>query len=138
MQTTNTPLPKSRLQLEFELPPERLDRAIGKAVGRLSRRTRVPGFRPGKAPRPVLERVVGRTAILDDALEQLVEDSYREALLEQDFAPLTAPEIEVTQGEEGKPVLFKATVQVRPEIALGDFENFKFKPEVENVDETMV
>ena len=60
MQTTNTPLPKSRLQLEFELPPERLSRAIDQAVGRLGRQTRVPGFRPGKAPRVMLERVLGQ------------------------------------------------------------------------------
>ena len=51
---------------------------------------------------------------------------------------MTSPEVEVTQGEEGKPVLFKATVQVRPEVKLGDYEHFGFKPEVQPVDETMV
>ncbi len=138
MQTTNRPLPNSRLQLEFELPPERLSRAIDQAVGRLSRQTRVAGFRPGKAPRVMLERVLGESAILDEALEHLVQDAYREAVIEQDLSPLTPPEVEVTQGEEGKPVLFKATVQVRPEIALGDYEHFGFKPEVQPIDETMV
>jgi trigger factor len=138
MQTTNTPLPKSRLQLEFELPPERLDRALSQAVGRLSRQTRVPGFRPGKAPRVMLERVLGPGAILDEALDQLVEDAFREAVKDQDLAPLTSPEVEVTQGEEGKPVIFKAVVQVRPEVKLGDYEGFKFKPEIKPVDETMV
>jgi trigger factor len=138
MQTTNTPLPKSRLQLEFELPPERLSRAIDQAVGRLSRQTRVAGFRPGKAPRAVLERVLGPSAILDEALEQLVDQAYREAVRDQQIEPLTSPEVEVTQGEEGKPVLFKAVVQVRPEVQLGDFEHFGFKPEVDPVDETMV
>jgi trigger factor len=138
MQTTNTPLPRSRLQIEFELPPERLTRAIDQAVGRLSRQTRVPGFRPGKAPRLMLERVLGPTAILDDALDQLVEDAFREAMKEQDLAPLTSPEVEMTQGEEGKPVIFKAVVQVRPEVTLGDFEGFDFKPEIKPVDETMV
>ena len=120
MQTTTTPLPKSRLQLEFELPPERLTRAIDQAVGRLSRQTRVPGFRPGKAPRVMLERVLGPAAVLDEALDQLVEDSFREAMREQDLLPLSSPEVEVTQGEEGKPVIFKAVVQVRPEVKLGD------------------
>ena len=138
MQTTNTPLPKSRLQLDFELPPESLTRAIDRAVGRLSRTTRVPGFRPGKAPRAVLERVLGPTEILDEALDQLVQDAFREAILEQDLVPLTPPEVEITQGEEGKPVLFKVVVQMRPAIKLGDFENFGFKPEVDPVDETMV
>jgi trigger factor len=138
MQTTNTPLPRSRLQLEFELPPERLNRAIDQAVGRLSRQTRVPGFRPGKAPRLVLERVLGPTAILDDALDQLVDDAFREAMMEQALTPLASPEVEITQGEEGKPVIFKAVVQVRPEVTLGDFEGFGFKPEIKPVDETMV
>lgn len=138
MQTTNTPLPNSRLQLEFELPAERLGRAITEAVGRLSRHTRVAGFRPGKAPRVMLERVLGPGAILDEAVEQLVEDSFREAVLEQDLAPLTAPEVEFVQREEGKPVIFKAVVQIRPEVKLGDFEHFAFAPEVQPVDETMV
>jgi len=138
MQTTNTPLPKSRLQLEFELPPERLSRAMEQAVGRLSRQTRIPGFRPGKAPRVMVERLLGPAAVLDEALEQLVEDSFREAMREQGLAPLTSPEVEVTQGEEGKPVIFKAVVQVRPEVKLGDYEHFGFKPKIEPVDETMV
>ncbi|MFI5258391.1 MAG: trigger factor [Candidatus Limnocylindrales bacterium] len=138
MQTTNTPLPKSRLQLEFELPPERLGRAIDQAVGRLSRQTRVPGFRPGKAPRIMLERVLGPSAILQEALDQLVDDAYREAVVDQELNPLTPPEVEVVQGEEGKPVIFKAVVPIRPEVILGDYEHFNFLPIVEPVDETMV
>ena len=138
MQTTNTPLPQSRLQLEFEVPPERLAKAIGQAVVRLARQTRVPGFRPGKAPRLMIERVLGPGVVLDEAIEQLVDDSYREALREQDLRPLTPPEVEVTQREEGKPVIFKAVVQVLPEVKLGDFEHFPFVPEVKPVDETMV
>ncbi|MGA3056772.1 MAG: trigger factor [Candidatus Limnocylindrales bacterium] len=138
MQTANTPLPNSRLQLEFELPPERLSRAIAQAVSRLSRQTRVPGFRPGKAPRLMVERVLGDTAVLDDALDHLVDDAFREAIVEQDLSPLTEPEFEVTQREEGKPVLFKAVIQVRPETKLGDYEHFGFVPEIKPVDETMV
>jgi trigger factor len=138
MQTNNTPLEKSRLQLEFELPPERLTKAIALAVGRLSRQARVPGFRPGKAPRLMLERVLGPGAVLDEALDLLVEEAFREAMREQDLVPLSSPEVEVTQGVEGKPVLFKAIVQVRPEVKLGDYEHFGFKPDIKAVDETMV
>jgi trigger factor len=138
MQTTNTPLSKSRLQLEFELPPERLGKAIDQAVGRLARQVRVPGFRPGKAPRFMLERVLGPTAIVDDAVDHLVEDAYREAVREQDIVSLANPEVEVTQAEEGKPLLFKAVVQVRPDVKLGDYDHFGFKPEIRPVDDTMV
>ena len=59
MQITRTPSPGSTVRLEIELPPERLDRALDAAVRALARRTRIPGFRPGKAPRPVLERHLG-------------------------------------------------------------------------------
>lgn len=138
MQTTNTPLPKSRLQLEFELPPELLAKAIAQAVVRLARQARVPGFRPGKAPRSMIERVLGPGVVLDEALDQLCEDAYREAIREQDLRPLTQPEVEVIQGEEGKSVTFKAVVQVLPEVKLGDFEHFPFWPQVDPVDETMV
>ena len=60
MQITNTPAPNSTVVLEIELPPERLERNSTESVRHLSRRTRVPGFRPGKAPRPVLERPSAR------------------------------------------------------------------------------
>src|ERR1035437_2859663 len=138
MQTTTSTLPKSRLQIDFELPPERLSRAVEEAVRRIARETRIPGFRPGKAPRVMLERYLGPTAILDEAVEQLVDEAFREAMRESDLAPLTSPEVVVTQAEEGKPLIFKAVVQVRPEVGLGDYEDFNFTPVVNPVDETMV
>jgi trigger factor len=138
MQITSTPAPRSTVVLEVELPPEDLDRAIGEAVRHLSRRTRVPGFRPGKAPRPVLERHLGPGAVLDDAVDHLVQDSYRKALVEQDILPLTNADVEVVQAEEGKPLLFKATVQIRPEVALGDYKHFNFSPEIDTIDDPKV
>src|SRR6187549_1068354 len=71
MQFTTTPGPKSTVLLEVELPPERLTRSIDDAVRRLAKRVRVPGFRPGKAPRPVLERHLGPGVVLDEAVEHL-------------------------------------------------------------------
>jgi trigger factor len=138
MTVTATPAPKSAIKLEIELPPERLNRAVNEAVRRLSRQTRVPGFRPGKAPRPVLERVLGPGAVLDEAVEQLVQDAYREALLEKEILPLARPNVDVVQAEEGKPVIFTATVQVRPDVALGDYRNFNFKPEIDTIDDARV
>jgi trigger factor len=138
MQITTTPGPKSTIDLEIEVPPERLDRAIREAVQHLSKRTRVPGFRPGKAPRPVLERALGPGAVLDDAVEHLVESSYREALIEKEILPLSNADVEVVQAEEGKPLVFKATVQVRPEVTLGDYKHFNFAPEIETIDDARV
>jgi trigger factor len=138
MNVTATPTAKSSVLLEVELPPERLDRAVRDAVSRLSRRTRVPGFRPGKAPRPVLERVLGPGAVIDEAVDHLVQDAYREALLEKEILPLANADVEVVQAEEGKPLIFKATVAVRPEIKLGDYRNFNFRPEIETIDDAKV
>ena len=138
MQVTATPAPKSTVKLEIELPPERLSKAVDEAVRHLSRRTRVPGFRPGKAPRAVLERVLGPGAVLDDAVEHLVDRAYREALISQAILPLANADVEVHQAEEGKPLQFTATVQVRPEVELGDYRNFNFAPEIETIDDPKV
>ncbi len=133
MNVTATPAPKSTILLDIEVPSERLDRAIRDATSRLSRRTRVAGFRPGKAPRPILERVLGPTAVLDEAVEELVQASYRDAILEQGILPLTNADVELVDAVEGKPLRFKVTVQVRPEVELGDYTDFTFAPEIEEI-----
>jgi trigger factor len=138
MNVTTTPAPRSSLVVEFELPPETLDKAIGQAVGRLSRQNRIPGFRPGKAPRPVLERVLGPEAVLDEAVEHLVQDTYRDWLRESDVVPLANADVEIVQAKEHEPLVFKATVQVRPEVTLGDYRDFRFSPEIETIDDEKV
>ncbi|MEO6208063.1 MAG: trigger factor, partial [Candidatus Limnocylindrales bacterium] len=138
MQITRTTAPKSTIQLEIELPPERLERAVNDAVRALARRTRVPGFRPGKAPRPVLERHLGPGAVLDEAVDHLMQDAYRAALLQEDILPLTNADVEVVQAEEGKPLVFKAIVPVRPDVQLGDYRGFKFAPEIDTIDDARV
>lgn len=138
MNVTVTPAPKSALNVRVELPPERLDAAIGEAVRHLSQRTKIHGFRPGKAPRAVVERVVGAEAVLDEAMDHLVQRAYRDALRERDILPLTQAEVNVEQAVEGKPVIFTATVQVRPEVTLGDYRSFNFKPEIEKIDDARV
>jgi trigger factor len=138
MQITRTPGPDSTIQLEIELPPERLERGIDAAVRRLARGTRIPGFRPGKAPRAVLERHLGPGAVVDEAVEHIVQDSYREALIEENILPLTNAEVDVVQAEEGKPLIFKATVQVPPEVELGDYKGFNFAPEIDTIDDARV
>ncbi len=138
MNVTTTPAPRSTILLQIELPADRLTRAVDHAVVHLARRTRIPGFRPGKAPRNVLERALGAGAVLDDAVDHLVQDAYREALIEQQILPLTNAAVEIVQAEEGKPVIFKATVQVRPEVILGDYRGFPFAPEIETIDDAKV
>ncbi len=138
MNVTASPAPKSSILLEVEVPAERLDRAVREATGRLSRRTRVAGFRPGKAPRAILERVLGPGAVLDEAVEQLVQTTYRDAIIEQGIVPLTNADVEVVEAVEGQPLKYKATVQVRPVVTLGDYEGFGFRPEIDDVDDAKV
>jgi trigger factor len=138
MNVTVTPAPRSSLNVRVEVPPERLDAAIAEAVRHLSQRTKIHGFRPGKAPRAVVERVVGVEAVLEEAMDHLVQRAYRDALVEQAILPLTQAEVKVEQGEEGKPVIFTATVQVRPEVTLGDYRDFKFGPVIDTIDEPKV
>jgi trigger factor len=138
MQINRTPAPRSTVRLEIELPPERLDRAVDAAVRALARRTRIPGFRPGKAPRPVLERHLGPGVVMEEAVDHLMQDAYREALVQEDLLPLANADVEVVQAEEGKPLIFKATVPVRPEVTLGDYRNFNFRPDIETIDDARV
>ena len=138
MQITKTPGPNSTVLLEIEVPPERVSRAMDESVRHLAKRTRVPGFRPGKAPRAVLERHLGPGAVLEDAVDHLVQDSYRDALISEDIVPLTNADVDVVQAEEGMPLIFKATVQVRPEVDLGDYKNFNFRPEIDVIDDAKV
>ena len=138
MNVTVTPAPKSALNVRVELPPERLDAAISEAVRHLSQRNRIPGFRPGKAPRGVIEAVVGKDAVLEEAMDHLVQRAYRDAMVEKEILPLTQADVKVEQGEEGKPVIFTAMVQVRPEVTLGDYRGFNFKPEIDVIDDAKV
>jgi trigger factor len=138
MQITTTPAPRSTIVVEVEVPAERLTRAVGDATHALSRRTKVPGYRPGKAPRGVLEAVLGHGAVLEEAVDRLVQSSYRDALIEKEILPLTNADVEIVQAEEGKPLIFKATVPIRPEVELGDYRNFNFRPEIETTDEARV
>lgn len=138
MNVTVTPAPRSSISVRVELPPEKLDSAIAEAVRHLSQRTKIHGFRPGKAPRVVVERVVGSEAVLEEAMDHLVQRAYRDALVEHQILPLAQADVKVEQGEEGKPVIFTATVAVRPEVQLGDYRDFKFGPEIETIDEPKV
>ena len=138
MKVTATAAPQSAIQLEIELPAEKLKAAIDEAVRHVSQRTKIAGFRPGKAPRPVVERVIGPAALLDEAVDHLVQRAYRDALIEKEIVPLANGDVEVVQAEEGKPLVFKATVPVRPDVKLGDYRNFTFGPEIEPIDDARV
>src|SRR6185503_1975215 len=86
----------------------------------------------------VLEAVLGHGAVLDEAVDRVVQSAYREALIEKEILPLTNADVEIVQAEEGKPLIFKATVPIRPEVQLGDYRNFNFRPDIEETDDARV
>lgn len=127
-------LPESRVQLEIEVEPDRLERSLDTAYRRLAPKLRVPGFRPGKAPRPVVERMLGREELIREALDSLLPAVYQEAVEGEEVDAIAPPEIEVLETE---PVRFKATVPVRPTITLGDYGAIRLEPETVEVTDEM-
>ena len=124
----SNPQPGSRVQLEIEVPPADVDRHFATAYRHVAERTKVPGFRPGKAPRHVIDRFVGRGAVIAEAIDHLVSDSYDAALDQVAILPIDQPEVDIdpTGVAEGQPVRFTATVAVRPDVQLGAYTDYPF------------
>jgi trigger factor len=126
------PEPGSRMRLEIEVPADEVNRHFETAYRHLAARTRVPGFRPGKAPRHVIERYVGRDAVLAEAVEHLVEAGYDAALDQTDLIPIDQPQVEIDPEtvKEGDAARFAAVVAVRPTVTLGAYTDYPFSIEV--------
>ena len=123
---------KNTVLLEIELDAEQFSQAVEKAYRKLVKKVNIPGFRKGKAPRPVFERFVGKEALYEDAMESLVPEAYLDAVKETGIEPIERPRMEIVQAEEGKPVVLKAKVQVKPEVVLGAYKGLEaVKREVE-------
>ena len=126
--------------LEIEVAPEDVDRHFATAYRHVAERTRVPGFRPGKAPRQVIDRFVGRGSVVAEAIEHLVSDSYDRALDQTDVIPIDQPEVDIDPASvnEGQTVTFTATVPVRPEVTLGAYTDYPFGLETPEVTDEQV
>jgi trigger factor len=127
--------PGSKVRLEIEVPADEVGRHFATAYRHLADRTRVPGFRPGKAPRAVIERYVGREAVLAEAVEHLVDAGYGAALDQADLIPIDQPEVEIDPAtvREGDAARFVAVVAVRPTVSLGAYTDYPFGLEVPDV-----
>jgi trigger factor len=111
--------------LTIEAEATELDKSLDQAYRHLVNEVNIPGFRKGKAPRAVLVQHIGKSNLLEEALEHLVPQLYRQAIESQKLEPIAEPQIEITQTE---PVVFKATVSLKPEIKLGDYHSLKLEP----------
>ena len=101
-----------------------MERSLNKAYRRLVQRTEIPGFRKGKVPREMLERHLGRERLVHEALDMLIPEAYTQALEEQQLEPIEQPSLEIVQEE---PLIFKATVPVRPTVILGDYAGLRLQ-----------
>jgi trigger factor len=141
MVTVSTrPEPGSKMVLEIEVQPDEVDRHFATAYRHVAERTKVPGFRPGKAPRHVIDRFVGRGSVLSEAIEHLVQDSYGAALDQSNVIPIDNPQVDIDPAAlaEGQGIRFTATVPVRPEVTLGAYTDYSFGLEIPDVTDEQV
>ena len=135
--TTVTELPESRVRVQAEVSPEEVERRVQQAARELGRQMRVPGFRKGKVPPPVVIRRLGRVAVLDEALRSALGRWYADAIDEAGIAPVGEPELDVPEElpAEGQPLQFSIEIGVRPTAKLGDYKGLEVgrrEPQVED------
>ncbi|MGH9281412.1 MAG: trigger factor [Acidimicrobiales bacterium] len=118
MKAVVEPLEGNKVKLSVEVDEQEVEKAVDAAVRRIAREIRVPGFRPGKAPRRLIEARLGAGVARQEALRESVPDFYARALRDADVEAIAAPEIDITGGEEQGPVSFDAVVEVRPQVTL--------------------
>lgn len=135
MKVEREELGNCQVQLRVEAEPEEVEQSLQRAVRRVSNRTIIPGFRRGKAPPMMVERFVGREALFEEALQDLVPRLTRQAIEEQQLRAVGDPEIEVAERE---PVIFTATIPVEPRVELAEYRAFRFPKEPLIVEEERV
>ena len=129
-------LEKSMAKLTIEVPAKELDLALDKAYKKSRNKIAMPGFRKGKAPRAMIEKMYGAEIFFEDAANILVPDAYEDAAKESGLEIVSQPEIAVEQIEKGQPFIFTATVAVKPEVTLGEYKGIEVESkEAEVTDE---
>ena len=129
-------LEKNMAKLTIEVSAEDLDKAMEKAYQKQKSRISLPGFRKGKAPRKMIESMYGKGVFMEDAVNSLVPQEYSKAIADCDLEIVSQPEINVTQMEPGKALIFTADVAVKPEVTLGDYKGVEVpKTEIAVTDE---
>ena len=118
-------LEKNMAKLTIEVPAEELEKAIQSAYQKNKGKISVPGFRKGKVPRQLIEKMYGKEVFYEDAANELLPTAYEQAVEECTEEIVSSPKIEVTQIEAGKPFIFTAEVALKPEVKLGKYKGVK-------------
>lgn len=125
MKTTVEPLEGNKVKLSVEVDEQEFEKAIDAAFRKIAREVRVPGFRPGKAPRRLLEARLGSGVAREEALRDALPEYYSQAVKEHEVDAIAAPEIEITGGQEEGAVAFDAVVEVRPHVSVAGYRGLR-------------
>jgi len=125
MKVSTENLGNCQISLNIEAEAGELDKSLDEAYHHLVNEVSIPGFRKGKAPRAILVQHIGKKNLLEEAVEHLIPQLYKQAIESQQLKPIAEPQIEVTQTE---PLVFKAIVPLKPEVKLGDYHSIKLEP----------
>jgi trigger factor len=126
VKTSVTELPESRVRVEAEVAPEEVQRRLEQAARELGRQLRIPGFRKGKVPPPVVIRRLGREAVLDEALRNSLGNWYVDAIDASGIAPIGEPDLDVGDlPDAGEPLSFSIEIGVRPKAKLGEYKGLE-------------
>ncbi len=125
MRSTAEPVEDNKVKISIELDEAELDESLDLAYRKLGQEVRVPGFRPGKVPRRLLEARMGAGAVRQEVVRETLPDYYARAVRENEIDAIAAPEIEITAGEESGPLAFEAVVQVRPKVAIPGYQGLR-------------
>jgi trigger factor len=125
MKVSTENLGNCQISLNIEAEAGELDKSLDEAYHHLVKEVSVPGFRKGKAPRAILVQHIGKKNLLDEALEHLIPQLYKQVIESQKLEPIAGPQVEITQTE---PVVFKAVVSLKPEVKLGDYHGIRLEP----------
>ncbi len=113
-------LPKSQVGMTIEVPAETVDATYDRVLNRLTSKAKIEGFRPGRAPRSLVEARLGSAVVREEVVELMVPEVMRQVLQEGAIDPIESPDVEVLELERGRPARLKATVSVMPEVKLGE------------------
>jgi trigger factor len=129
-------LPKSQVGMTIEVPAETVDATYDRVLNRLTSKAKIGGFRPGRAPRALVEARLGPAVLREEVVETMVPEVVRQALEERSIDPIENPDVEVLELERGRPARLKATISVMPEVRLGDASSLEvITPSIEVTDE---
>ena len=122
--------------LTIEVPAEKVNAAIDEAFKKVVKKVQAPGFRKGKMPRKMFEKMYGVESLYNDALDIILPEAYGNALDESGVEPIAQPEIEIDEMEQNKPLVFKARLTLKPEVKLGEYKGLEVtRQETEVTDE---